>query len=143
MNDKRKLKWPAVLFFSLSGMVFGLSLYLIAAGALDTEARANTPGNRGLAAVGDITTPDDEPRVRVVLRRDVRNQFGKVDVIYRGVEDDRVKLDVFILDLDPAYPYRREIDYRTARDGFRVGGVRFELISAGRTSAKLVWFRQG
>jgi hypothetical protein len=143
MNDERKYRWPSILFFSMSGIVFGLSLYLIAAGALDSEARANSPSSAGAASAARIAPPEDEPRVRVVLRRDVRSQFGKVDVIYRGVEDDLVKLDVFIRDLDPAYPYRREIDYRTARNGFRMGGVRFELISAGRAKAKLVWHRRG
>lgn len=143
MNDKRKFKWSSILFFSMSGIVFGLSIYLIGAGALDTEARANSPNNTGVASAAGIAPPGDEPRVRVVLRRDVRSRFGKVDLIFRGVEDDLVKLDVFIRDLDPAYPYRREIDYRTARDGFRVGGVRFDLISAGRAKAKLVWHRRG
>ena len=83
-----------------------------------------------------------EPRVRVVLRRDVKTRIGKVDVIYRGVDDRHVKLDVFIRDLDPLYPYRRKIAYRSAQQGFRIGGVRFELISAGRSNAILVWIRK-
>ena len=63
---------------------------------------------------------------------------------FEGLLDElNRKLDVFIRDLDPRYPYRREIAYRSAKQGFRLGGVRFELISAGRAKAKLVWIRKG
>lgn len=142
MNHERKHKWLVILFFMVTGSVFGLFLYLITAGAVETNARANT-GNVGVASAAGAELSSDEPRVRVVLRRDVKNSFGKVDVIYRGLENDHVKLDVFILDLDPGYPYRRKIAYHSAKDGFRLGGMRFELISAGRTKAKLVWIRRG
>lgn len=144
MNDERKSKWPPILFFMISGIVFGISLYLITGWAMRSEARAQV----GATSPNDAGTYrkdpyNGEPRVRVVLRRDVKTRLDKVDVIYRGVEDKRVKLDVFIRDLDPRYPYRREIAYRSAKQGFRLGGVRFELISAGRAKAKLVWIRKG
>jgi hypothetical protein len=142
MNDERRPKWPPVIFFTMTALIFGLSLYLMAAGATQTEALAGSD-SVNVAAAAAAEAFGDDPRVRVVLKRDVKNRFGKVDVIYRGFENDRLQLDVFILDLDPGYPYRREIAYRTARDGFRLGGVRFELISAGRTKAKLVWIRRG
>jgi hypothetical protein len=142
MNDERKFKWTPILFFVMSGTVFGLSLYLIAAGAVKPEARANV-GNVRVASASGAEPFGDEARVRVVLRRDEKNSFGKVDVVYRGVEDDHVRLDVFIRDLDPHYAYRREIAYGAAKKGFRLGGVHFELISAGRSKAKLVWLRKG
>lgn len=142
MDDERKYKWIPILFFMLTGMVFGLGIYLITAGAMEPEARANV-GNVRLASAAGAEPDGGEPRVRVVLRRDVRNSFGKVDVIYRGVQNDHIRLDVFIRELDPGYPYRREIAYGTAKDGFRLGGVRFELISAGRSKAKLLWIRRG
>lgn len=141
MSDERKYKWTPILFFVMSGLVFGLSVYLITAGAMKSEARANV-GNVRVAAATGAEPHSDDPRVRVVLRRDVKNSFGKVDVIYRGIENDHVKLDVFIRDLDPRYPYRREIPYRSAKEGFRLGGLRFELISAGRTKARLIWIRR-
>lgn len=141
-HERKKHKWLAIMFFMITGGIFGLCLYLITADAMNSEALAHT-GNVGVASGAGSVLSSDEPRVRVVLRRDVKNSFGKVDVIYRGIENNLVKLDVFIRDLDPGYPYRREIAYRSAKDGFRLGGVRFELISAGRTKAKLVWIRRG
>ncbi|MDJ0883678.1 MAG: hypothetical protein QNJ48_05930 [Desulfobacterales bacterium] len=139
MNDERKHKWLPVLFFMLTGVVIGASVYLIAASAMESEARAYG-GQKGVTAVAAPAV--NVSRAHVVLRRGVRNSFGKVDVVYRGIKDDQIKLDVFIRDLDPDYPYRREIDQREAKDGFRLGGVRFDLISAGRTKAKMRWHRQ-
>ena len=140
MNDERNHRWLPVLFFMLTGMVTGVSLYLIASSAVESEARAHG-GNKGVASPPAAATKSAVNRSRVVLRKNVRTTFGKVDVIYRGIEEGNLRLDVFIRELDPDYPYRREIDRRTAKNGFRLGGVRFELISAGRTKAKLVWIR--
>lgn len=142
MNDERRYKWAPILFFTMSGILFVLGLYLITAGAMKYETRANV-GSVRVASASGAEPYGDEARVRVILRRNEKNRFGQIDVIYRGVEDDHVKLDVFIRDLDPHYPYRRKIAYRTAKAGFRLGGLHFELISAGRTKAKLVWLRKG
>jgi hypothetical protein len=142
MNDEHKYKWPPILYFIMSGIAFGLSLYLITDGAVKSEARANVDNIRVASATG-AEPYGGEDRVRILLRRDEKNSFGKVDVVYRGIDDGHVKLDVFIRDLDPHYPYHRKIAYRTAKEGFHLGGLRFELISAGRTKAKLVWLRKG
>ena len=40
MNDERKSKWPPILFFMITGIVFGISLYLITGWAMRAEARA-------------------------------------------------------------------------------------------------------
>ena len=143
MDDERNHKWLPVLFFMLTGGILGISLYLISASAVDTEARAHA-GNKsvGEPAAAAAATGDTN-RSRVVLRKDVRTRFGKVDLVYRGIVKDNLQLDVFIRELDPDYPYRREINRRGADNGFRLGGVRFELISAGRNTAKLVWIRGG
>ncbi len=142
MNDERNHRWLPVLFFILTGMVIGVSIYLITASAIESEARAHADNPR-VSSPPPAAANGAEKRARVVLRKGVRTTFGKVDVIYRGIGKGNLRIDVFIRDLDPDYPYRRQIDRRTARDGFRLGGVRFELISAGRNKAKLVWIRGG
>ena len=142
MKDERNIRWLPVMFFMLTGVIIGVSLYLITASAVETEARAHG-GNTGLAATAPTTANGAASQFPVVLRKDVKTRLGKVDLIYRGLEKGNLRLDVFIRDLDPDYPYRRQIDRHTARDGFRLGGVRFVLVSAGRSKAKLVWFRGG
>jgi hypothetical protein len=51
----------------------------------------------------------DQPRVTITLKRDTRQRLGKLDIIYRGVKNRELRLDVFILDLDPQYAYRHAI----------------------------------
>lgn len=139
MENEPQSKWLPILYFMITGIVFGASLYLISGWAARSEARAQV----GAPSARTVAASPQGPRLPVVLRRDVKTRLGKVDLVYRGVEGQRIKLDVFIRDLDPDYPYRREISYRSAKQGFRLGGVRFELISAGYRKAKLVWIRGG
>jgi hypothetical protein len=94
------------------------------------------------SAVGALPYPD-EPRVTMTLKRDIRQRLGKLDIIYRGVKNRKLRLDVFILDLDPQYAYRHAIALSQASKGFRVGGVRLELLSARDSRAKIIWNRKG
>lgn len=139
MENKFKKKWLPALFFSLSGIIFGTSLYLIATST--TAATAQTPATVA-SAVGALPYPD-EPRVTMTLKRDIRQRLGKLDIIYRGVKNRKLRLDVFILDLDPQYAYRHAIALSQASKGFRVGGVRLELLSARDSRAKIIWNRKG
>jgi len=139
MENKTKKKWLTVLFFSLSGIIFGTSLYLIATST--TAATAQTPATVASAA-GALPYPDG-PRVTMTLKRDMRQRLGKLDIIYRGVKNRKLRLDVFILELDPQYAYRRTIALSEASEGFRVGGVQLELLSARDSRAKIIWNRKG
>lgn len=134
-----KRKWLSVLFFSLSGIIFGTSLYLITAGsAPSSEKMAVT-----VASAVNAEPYPDQPRVTVTLKRDTRQRLGKLDIIYRGVKNRKLRLDVFVLDLDPQYAYHHAIALDQASDGFRVGGVNLELLSAWDSRAKIVWNRRG
>lgn len=139
MENEKKRKWLTILFFSLSGIVFGSSLYLITVDS--APAHENTTATVA-SAIGALPYPD-EPRVTITLKRDTRQRLGKLDIIYRGVKNRKLRLDVFVLDLDPQYAYRHAIALNQAIEGFRVGGVNFELLSARESRAKIVWNRQG
>lgn len=141
MEDNRKPKWLPILFFAISGLVFGTSLYLITAGA----AAAPEPTTATVASAA-ATLPfidSDEPRIKIILKRDARLRLGNLDITYRGVEDRKLRLEVVVLDLDPQYAYRHAIDLAHASRGFRVGGVSLKLLSARDSRAKLIWNRQG
>jgi hypothetical protein len=139
MENETKKKWLPALFFSLSGIIFGTSLYLIATST--TAATAQTPAT--VASAVEALPYPDEPRVTMTLERDIRQRLGKLDIIYRGVKNRNLRLDVYILDLDPQYAYRRTIALSQASEGFRVGGVRLELLSARDSRAKIIWNRKG
>jgi hypothetical protein len=139
METKSKKKWLSVLFFSVSGIIFGTSLYLITAGSTPSP---ETTTVAVASAVHALPYPS-ESRVMITLKRDTRQRLGKLDIIYRGVENRKLRLDVFVLDLDPQYAYQHAIALRQANDGFRVGGHNLELLSARGSRAKIVWNRKG
>jgi hypothetical protein len=139
MENGPKRKWLSILFFSLSGIIFGTALYLITVGSAPSPEKTTVTV---ASAVNALPYPD-EPRVVISLKRGERQRLGKVDIVYQGVKNKKLRLDVFILDLDPQYAYRHAITLDQAEDGFRVGGVDLELLSAWDSRAKIVWNRNG
>lgn len=139
MENEPKRKWLSILFFSLSGIIFGTALYLITVGSAPSPEKTTVTV---ASAVSALPYPD-EPRVVISLKRDTRQRLGKVDIIYRGVKNRKLRLDVFILDLDPQYAYRHAIALDQAGEGFRVGGIDLELLSTWGSRAKIVWNRKG
>ena len=79
-------------------------------------------------------------REKILLALNHEKTIGKSKIIYRGLEGSlKFKIDVVILELDPQayYGYRFPID--DARQGFRLAGHNFKLISA-RESAIQFWY---
>ena len=139
MEHNRRHKWLPILFFSVSGLVFGLSLYLITAGA----AASPEPTPSTVASAANALPYTGEQQVRIVLKRDTRLRLGNLEITYRGVKDHKLRLEVVVLDLDPQYVYQHAIALERANDGFRLAGVHLKLISARNSRAKLLWDRQG
>lgn len=135
---KNEHKWLTILFFTISGLVFGASLYLITVSA--------TPVDRPLEGAPPqfrAATDPDAPRVKVVLRRDAALRLDQVDIIYRGIENRKLRLDVIVLELDPQYAYRHAIALDEASRGFRLAGIDLQLLAARDARAKLIWHRNG
>lgn len=139
MGEERRPKWLPILFFVITGVIFATTIYLITVGA----SASNRLTNAAVASAVNALPYPDEPRILITLKRDTRQRMGKLDIIYRGVEDRKLRLDVFVLDLDPDYAYRHAIALDKANRGFRIGGVRMELRSAWDSRAKIIWDREG
>jgi len=139
VEHTRRQKWLTTLFFSISGLVFGLSLYLVAAGAVASPETAST----AVAAATHVQPYTDAPQVKIVLHRDAQLRLGNLEVTYRGVKDRKLRLEVVVLDLDPQYAYRHAIALDRASHGFQLAGIRLKLLSARNSRAKLLWDRQG
>jgi hypothetical protein len=139
MESNNRQKWLSILFFSVSGLVFGISFYLITAGAVASPE----PTPAAVASAANVLPYTDEPQVKIVLQRDTRLRLGNLDITYRGVEDHKLRLEVVVRDLDPQYAYQHAITLDMASRGFQLAGVRLKLLSARNSRAKLLWDRQG
>lgn len=69
---------------------------------------------------------------RVILMRGEAVTVGRTRLVYQGVQDDAVRMDLYLLDLDAKYPYPKQIPKSAAREGFRLGSGRYQLVTVNR-----------
>jgi len=131
-EDERKLRWPARLFFT--GVLFfiaGAVLYFML-GTSDPEYywRSQSP-------TGPMDYTDAVLGERIVLEADRDCVMKKLNLVYRGVEEGRVLIEVTLLELDASYAYKHRIPIKKAKKGIQLGGRYFRLVSWGRSRISL------
>lgn len=62
---------------------------------------------------------------------------NRTRLVYQGVQDGTLHLDLYLLDLDSKYPYRKQIPREAAREEFRLGSGRYQLVAANRKALTL------
>ncbi len=118
----------------------GTAVYTNTARASQTAAR---PAEQSAPDWADDTGAlgHHPQKTKYILHKDVQKQIGRSLLTYRGKADgSKIKLDVVILDLDPDATYKNTIDIDRAKQSFRAGDERLELISAGSLRLR-VWHR--
>ncbi len=111
------------------------------ANASQTPPKPDFSTERPQAGWSDDTgAPGHQPvKTKYVLHKDIQKQIGRSLVTYRGKgHGEKIKIDVVVLDLDPDFTYKNTIDISRAKQSFRAGDERFELISAGSLRLR-VW----
>jgi len=101
------------------------------------EARQQELRQRAEAALppGKTTVLKD----RVVLIKDEGVALGRTRVVYRGLSEGIIHIDVTLLDLDPSYAYPRHISKDDARKGIPIGARRYRLHAVNRKSLILLF----
>ncbi len=69
---------------------------------------------------------------RVVLRKDKSLTFNNSRLVFKGLTDKMIHLDVFLLDLDPQYAYAHHISKADAIAGVRLGDSKFKLLKVNK-----------
>ncbi|CAB5111829.1 hypothetical protein D3OALGA1CA_5725 [Olavius algarvensis associated proteobacterium Delta 3] len=131
-EDERRLRWPARLFFT--GVLFfiaGALLYFLL-GTTDPEYywRPQSP-------TGPLDYTDAVIGERIVLEAGRDCVMKKLKLVYRGVEDGRIRVEVTLPELDSSYAYVHRIPLKKAKKGVRLGGRYFRLVSWGRLRISL------
>lgn len=109
----------------------GTAVYSNTAQASQT---ASTPMEQAAADWADDTGAlvHQPTKTKYILHKDIQKQIGRSLLTYRGKADgSKIRLDVVVLDLDPDATYKNTIDISRAKQSFRAGDERLELISAG------------
>jgi len=74
---------------------------------------------------------------RVTLLRGRPVTAWKNKLVYHGLDNGRIHIAVYILDLDPEVPYHHKIPIKEAKKGFRLGGQKFQLEAYGKHRIRL------
>jgi hypothetical protein len=74
---------------------------------------------------------------RVILMRDEALTISRNRLVFRGLEDGTILLDLYLLDLDSQYAYPRQITRELADEGFRLGDSRYRLLSVNQKTLTL------
>lgn len=121
------------MFFAGIGAFFLGATLFVAFGPRDpafnwasSPAISNPGGNAGI-----------DPDGRILLKRGQPVDFKKLKLVYRGLQDGKIRIDVYILELDPTVPYVHLLSKDEGRKGVRLGGRSFRLDSFSRGTVAL------
>jgi hypothetical protein len=121
-------KWVVILFFSVVGIIFTVSVIYLAAG----NVAPDTYWGRKMtlpASAGDNNNRPGYATDKVVLKLNQGQRFANRIFFYRGCRNDHLMLDVIIPEIDHEYSYPYRIDLKKAKAGFDLADVRFRLIT--------------
>ena len=121
MDNERRNDWLGLGALALGGVLIFTFLYY-----------AN------LWATRPETYSADPAREKIILAQGEGRKIGSEKIVYKGLADGgSFTMAVILLEMDPEYPYLHQIQVREAKEGFSLGGHRFELISASRRRIRL------
>jgi len=131
-TDERKSRWPARLF--ITGVVL-----FIASGAVYFVHGKKDPRYSTYMKLAPASADYTRAGVgdRLLLEKDRECRLQDLNLIFRGVEDGRLRFDAFLLQLDPDYGYVHRLDPDLAEQGFNMGGRSFRVLEWSRSRARL------
>lgn len=74
---------------------------------------------------------------RVILMRGEAVTVNRTRLVFLGQADGLIHLDLYLLDLDSEYPYPKQIPKAVAREAFRLGPGRYQLLTVNRKALTL------
>ncbi len=126
---------PGFLFFAVCIVFLGSMLYYLFLGATGKTDSSWTATAHAAPQPPAALAPGDH----ITLQAGQAKQIGQVKLVYRGVQRNKLSFDVYLLALDPHYPYQHTFDLKTARSGFQVGRHTLQLLSARKSWTKIKW----
>lgn len=132
LTDKNRTLAPALVFILLIVPLFiGLYFWMV----------PSRPGvlirmSDGQAVVHFVKTSRIIDNT-VFLARDQGLALNGCRLVFKGIRDGQLWIDLFQLELDPGYAYPQFVSIKKAKSGFRLAGKRFCLVSAHNSRLKL------
>ena len=130
-----KQRWKTILFFAVLACLFVGIFYGAIHGPWDPRFRRRMEKYQ--------VQPSNAPKSfvrkdKLTLHLNHPLSTQRYRFVYHGIENHRIHLALYILDLDPNFAYHHRVDIAQARSGFRMGEQAFRLESYGKNKIRLV-----
>lgn len=79
-----------------------------------------------------MVTPD-----QVLLIKDEKVVIDRTCLVFKGITDTKVNIDIYLLDLDPEVPYPLSFSKEKIRQGIWLGNIMYGLLSAKKNALSL------
>lgn len=125
MESTQAYKWVVILFFGVVGIMFSASLIYLATGNVDPTTFF---GRKMTLPKTDADRVGFSKETRV-LELGKQVNIGDRIFTYKGRQDDSIRFDVIIPEIDRQYPYPFKVDIRQSRNGFEVAGIWLQMVT--------------
>lgn len=130
MEEAKKKRWLVISFFLMIGLLFCGFIYTAVNGPRYLQNRQRL---EKAALQQESRTSSQKEETNIALTAGQVKSVGNIKLIYKGLENGRICIDVIIPAFDPKMAHRHEISQTEAKKQLKLGGQSFMLISASDT----------
>ncbi len=123
-QPNRKLSATLLLLLILA-IPFVLMYYL----STDFYKRRAQQWQPSTTEVMDSTQNSRVNTDQVILKKDEMIDVGKTRLVYRGVENRMIQIDLYLLDLDPKESFRLKFSKKQAKKEISIGDDKYRMLS--------------
>jgi hypothetical protein len=134
MDEAKKRRWLVVSFFLVISLLFCGFIYSAITGPRYWQSRQQL---ERAALKKDKKKSSQQEEIDIALTAGQIKTVGNIKMIYKGLENDKICIDVIIPEFDPQMAHRHEISTNEANKALKLGGQSFLLISARDTRLHL------
>ena len=133
MNLPNRKGWVAVLFIILAlAIPFAITYYVSTPSFKDrNQAWQNSPNAPDLGVRSRVTAD------QVFVLKNEKIIIDRTGIVFKGFTNKMVRLDLYLLDLDPDAPYPLSFSQETMNAGVWLGDVSVSLVSVNATVLRL------
>ncbi len=84
----------------------------------------------------DETKPP-APSDHVILQKGEKKYIHKTGLVYNGLSDGVVHIDLYLLEFDPDMPYPQKFSKKAARSGIWLDNVQYRLVKVKESTLRL------
>ena len=134
MDEAKKRRWLVVSFFLVISLLFCGFIYTAITGPRYWQNRQRL---ERAALKQDNKKLKQQEEIDISLAAGQIKTVGNIKLLYKGLENDKICIDVIIPDYDPQMAHRHAISTNEAKKTVKLGGQNFLLISVRDTRLHL------